>query len=39
MSFAIVAWSRQPGRSEVGIAERVVALLHDVALALDGVGW
>ena len=35
--FAIVVWSRLPGRSEgFSIAERVVALLHDAALTLDG---
>ena len=35
--FAVVAWSRMPGRSEgLAIAERVRALLHDAALALDG---
>ena len=37
LNFAIVAWSRLPGRSEgFSIAERVVALLHDAALTLDG---
>lgn len=35
--FAVVAWSRLPGRSEgLSIAARVVALLHDAALDLDG---
>lgn len=35
--FAIVVWSRLPGRSEgFEIAERVVTLLHDAALTLDG---
>ena len=37
VNFAIVAWSRTPGRSEgLAIADRVAALLHDAALALDG---
>ncbi len=37
VNFAVVAWSRLPGRSEgLAIAERVVALLHDAALTLDG---
>jgi len=30
-------WSQQPARGEaLGIAERIVALLHDAALPLDG---
>jgi hypothetical protein len=37
MNFAVVAWSRVPGRAEgLAIADRVVALLHDQVLALDG---
>lgn len=37
ISFALVAWSRQPGRSEaLLIADRVRALLHDAALPLEG---
>jgi hypothetical protein len=37
ISFAIVVWSRAAGRSEgLLIAERVVGLLHDAALTLDG---
>jgi Protein of unknown function (DUF3168) len=37
ISFAVVAWSRTAGRSEgLAIADRVVALLHDAALTLDG---
>ena len=37
VTFAVVAWSREPGREEcLQIAERVVALLHDAALVLDG---
>ena len=37
ISFAIVAWSRAEGRSEgLAIADRVVTLLHDAALDLDG---
>lgn len=37
ISFAVVVWSRAPGRSEgLLVAERVVALLHDAALTLDG---
>ena len=37
VTFAVVVWSRAPGRSEgLLIAERVVALLHDAALELDG---
>lgn len=37
IGFAVVAWSRQPGRSEgLSIADRVAALLHDAALTLDG---
>ena len=37
MNFAVVAWSRTQGRSEgLAIADRVAALLHDAALALDG---
>jgi hypothetical protein len=37
ISFAVVAWSRQPGRSEaLAAAERVRELLHDAALDLDG---
>ena len=37
VSFAVVAWSREPGRSEaLAIADRVVALLHDAALTLAG---
>jgi hypothetical protein len=35
--FSVVAWSRQPGRSEaIAIAERVRELLHEAALVLDG---
>jgi len=35
--FAIVVWSRTLGRSEgFLIADRVVAVLHDAALTLDG---
>jgi hypothetical protein len=35
--FAVVAWSRAPGRSEaLAIAERVRAALHEAALALAG---
>jgi hypothetical protein len=35
--FSVVAWSRQPGRSEaLAIAERVRELLHEAALVLDG---
>ena len=35
--FAVVVWSRTPGRSEgLLVADRVVELLHDAALALDG---
>ncbi len=35
--FAIVAWSREPGRGQaLAIAEAVIALLHDQPLALDG---
>jgi hypothetical protein len=37
ISFTVVAWSRQPGRAEaLAIAERVRALLDDVALTLAG---
>ncbi len=37
ISFALVAWSRQPGRSEaLAIADRVRAVLHDAALPLEG---
>jgi hypothetical protein len=37
ISFAVAVWSRGEGRSEgFQIAERVVTLLHDVALTLDG---
>ncbi len=37
ISFAVVAWSRQPGRTEaLAIAERVRAVLHEAALAVDG---
>jgi hypothetical protein len=37
ISFAVVVWSRAAGRSEgLLVAERVVALLHDAALDLDG---
>ena len=37
ISFAVVVWSRALGRSEgLLIAARVVALLHDAALMLDG---
>jgi hypothetical protein len=37
ISFAVVVWSRAPGRSEgLSIAERVVALLHDAALTPVG---
>ena len=37
ISFAVVAWSRQPGRTEaLAIAERVRMLLHDAALEVDG---
>ena len=35
--FAVVVWSRTPGRSEgLLVADRVIALLHDAALTLDG---
>ena len=37
ISFAVVAWSREPGRAEaLAIAERVRELLHDVDLEVDG---
>jgi hypothetical protein len=37
VAFAVVAWSREPGRKEaLAIADRVVALLHDVALTVSG---
>jgi hypothetical protein len=37
ISFAVVVWSRTPGRTEgLAIASRVVTLLHDAALTLDG---
>jgi hypothetical protein len=37
ISFAVVVWSRAPGRSEgLLVAERVAALLHDAPLELDG---
>ncbi len=37
INFAVVAWSRAEGRSEgLAIADRVVALLHDQALTLEG---
>ena len=37
ISFAIVAWSREPGRAEaLAIAERVRALLDDAELEIDG---
>ncbi|MGH6922552.1 MAG: DUF3168 domain-containing protein [Propylenella sp.] len=37
VTFAVVAWSREPGRSEaLSIAARVEALLHDAALPVDG---
>ncbi len=37
INFAVVAWSRTEGRSEgLAIADRVVALLHDAALVLNG---
>ncbi len=37
VTFAVVAWSREPGRKEaLAIADRVVALLHDAALTLSG---
>jgi hypothetical protein len=36
VSFAVVAWSRQPGRSEaLAIAARVEAVLHEAALDPD----
>lgn len=36
IDFAVVAWSRLPGRSEgMAISDRVIALLHDQALDLD----
>jgi hypothetical protein len=37
VSFAVVAWSRRPGRAEaLTIAERVREILDGAALALDG---
>jgi hypothetical protein len=37
VNFAVVSWSRTPGRSEgLAVADRVAALLHDAPLALDG---
>lgn len=37
INFAIAVWSRGEGRSEgFRIAERVVLLLHDVSLSLEG---
>ena len=37
VTFAVVAWSRTPGRSEgLTIADRVTALLHDAPLVLAG---
>jgi hypothetical protein len=37
ISFAVVVWSRTPGRSQgFTITDRIVALLHDAALALEG---
>jgi hypothetical protein len=37
IGFAVVAWSRQDGRSEaLAIAGRVRMLLHDAALAVEG---
>jgi hypothetical protein len=37
VTFAVVAWSREPGRKEVlAIADRVVALLHDAVLTVSG---
>lgn len=37
ITFALVAWSREPGKSEVlALAGRVGAILHDAALPLDG---
>ena len=37
ISFAVVAWSREPGRAEaLTIAERMRALLHDAALDVEG---
>jgi hypothetical protein len=35
--FAVVAWSRQAGRSEaLAIAERVRAVLHEAVLTVEG---
>lgn len=37
VTFAIVVWTRTPGRSEaLEITDRVVVLLHDAALSLTG---
>jgi hypothetical protein len=37
ISFAVVAWSRLPGRSEaLAIAERVREVLHEATLTFDG---
>ena len=37
VAFAVVAWSRVPGRSEaLAIADRVAVLLHDVDLTVSG---
>lgn len=36
IAFAVIAWSREPGRSQaLAIAERVRAALHDAALPLE----
>jgi hypothetical protein len=37
VTFAVVAWSREPGRKQtLQIAERVMALLHDASLTVAG---
>jgi hypothetical protein len=37
VAFAVVAWSREPGRAQaLAIAQRVRELLHEAALTLDG---
>jgi hypothetical protein len=37
IAFAVVAWSREPGRSQaLAVAERVRELLHEAALTLNG---
>ena len=37
VDFAVVVWSREPGRSQaLSIADRVAVLLHDASLTVSG---